>query len=83
MIPGPGHYSPEKTDAIVRSSSPSADFKNKSSRKDLRVEPNLGPGYYVLDNTNDTSKQMTIGVKHEERLEKTPGPGEYSAEKAD
>jgi len=46
------------------------------------MDPNNGPGStpYILHSSNNG---ITIGVKRQEHIEKTPGPGDYSHEKAD
>lgn len=66
----PGH-TPLDDDKNVRAKSPQAHFANKTGRKEVQADPNLGPGCY--SHTCEKSKQMTIGVKREDKLNANPG----------
>lgn len=86
---GPGHYSPERAELVVKTQSPS--FKmglNKSpSRPDTLAHPNQGqtsPGQY--DNGKkfgDDAKSFKIGEKRPEKPNDNVGPGHYSPERAE
>lgn len=50
--PGPGQYSPEKTDLkTIKRSSPSPDFRQKTGRRETSIDKEGGPGTYEERNT--------------------------------
>ena len=60
------------------------DFQNQPERP-KRTEGNLnGPGSYEpYDNFGEHTNKLTIGVKRDEHIPVTPGPGTYNPEQAD
>ena len=75
--PGPADYSP--TRSITQSKSAAYLFGNRLGRTESPVDPNGGPGQYntSFKDFGEEIGPMTIGVKHEVRIESSPGPGEY------
>ena len=79
FTPAPGSYN--VTNATVRPRSPETNFKSQAGRKDANIDRSGGPGSYFVPTQSD-SKPMTIGVKRTDRVEITPGPGDYRPETA-
>jgi hypothetical protein len=52
-------------------------------RKSKNEVSNIGPGTYGISSSLDKLPQMTIQKKRENKVEVSPGPGDYSIEKAD
>ena len=76
---GPGEYSPEKADPLVKSKIKSVLISKSKSRQNSRTpSPRLGPGHYNV-NSNDfgqNCKNMTIGQKRDDKIYlASPGPG--------
>ena len=79
---GPGEYSPEKAQPLTQSASRKTEFFH-NGRKSIEIDPHNGPGTYIEHrNFSSNSKNMTIALKRENKILKTPGPCDYSPEKA-
>jgi hypothetical protein len=79
---GPGEYSPDEADNHVFEVHRSTDF-SKHGRKKVVHDPSNGPGTHEEHrNFGSDSKQMTIAEKRFHKVVKTPGPCDYSPEKA-
>ena len=82
--PGPGTYSPERGDHLVLERYAAYDFAKQTERKDSTFESLIGPGSYKAGfNFGYDLNKVTIGVRREDSISQTPGPGTYSPEKAD
>lgn len=46
ITPGPGTYSPEKSNHLTLASSPAFDFSKQPERPDMKVQNLNGPGSY-------------------------------------
>jgi hypothetical protein len=84
ITPGPGEYRPEEADGLTKPRAPEYEWHKNLGRPESIVDPDNGPGH-IVDNRKfgDDIPNMTIGVRREERIPKTPGPGEYKPEEAD
>lgn len=52
-------------------------------RKEIVIDPANGPGTHEDHrNFGSDSKKMTIGLKNENKIPKTPGPCDYSPDRA-
>lgn len=71
----PGH-TPLDDDKNLRARSPETQFGNKSCRMESSIDASLGPGYY--NNTVANAANVSIGVRREGRVERTPGPADYN-----
>ena len=82
--PGPGEYRHENADGLTKERVPGYEWHKNQGRPVPVVDPNNGPGN-IEDNRKfgDDANDMTIGVRREERVPVTPGPGEYRHEDAD
>ena len=82
--PGPGTYSPERGDHLVLERYAAYDFAKQTERKESTFESLIGPGSYKAGfNFGEDLNKVTIGVRREDSISQTPGPGTYSPEKAD
>jgi Sperm-tail PG-rich repeat len=57
---GPGEYSPEKCDLLIKPNARLVDFANSTGRKSLTGDANLGPGTYKHTSSFDNLPPMTI-----------------------
>ena len=88
---GPGAYDPEKADAMTRSRMPRVDFSGSPSRgnspnRNNAHDSNVGPGQYddrSYERAKENNRWFTIGVKREQAIEETMGPGSYDPDKAE
>jgi hypothetical protein len=79
---GPGEYNYEKAQSLTHSASRKNEFFH-NGRKSIEIDPHNGPGTYIEHrNFGSNSKNMTIALKRENKIVKTPGPCDYSPEKA-
>jgi Sperm-tail PG-rich repeat len=82
--PGPGYYSPERAEKLTLIRASEYSFKEQTGRKDLVSDSNVGPGSYQNQkHFLDSAGNFTIGVRRENNISTTLGPGSYSVEKGD
>jgi hypothetical protein len=81
---GPGEYQHERADLQTKYRHPAADFEKQEGRKEGEVNPNNGPGTHETHyNFGDGVRTQPIGIRREEPIPVTAGPGEYQHERAD
>lgn len=80
--PGPGAYSPEKADILVRPNSPTKSIANLTTRFE-KVDRENGPGTSYINMSTLYKGGATMGVRRSQDISVSVGPGEYSPEKAD
>lgn len=58
--PGPGEYSPDKCDSVVKAHARHVDFVHSTGRKSIVEDSNIGPGAYKHSSSFDNLPSMTI-----------------------
>ena len=82
---GPGAYSPERADTLIKTKMANVNMGSSPARAQTRIESHGGPGQYDDRNyeISKSSKSFIIGEKRESRIEQTMGPGSYDIDRAD
>ena len=82
--PGPGEYRPETADGHTKARSSGYEWHKSPGRQEAKSNPNNGPGSIVkAKQFGDDLPNTTIGVRRDEQVSRSPGPGEYKHENAD
>ena len=78
--PGPGSYSPDRSDSATKNKSPAADFSRQTARKD--AERDASADFGTVDRFYNYPKEKpvySIPEKREMKIQDSPGPGAYDA----
>jgi poly(3-hydroxybutyrate) depolymerase len=82
--PGPGHFSHEKADGLVNDRAPAWEWHKNQGRPEPAIDCENGPGSFMdYRKFGDGANKLTIGVKRDLVFTVTPGPCDYSPERAD